>query len=86
MNAISHNGRTICPLRYRMKMSCYYLLQDTKENFPISPNKNASCVCVMLWAVVTARIKAMMRLSHVITSEPHFLIQFMCEAVLYLSF
>lgn len=35
MNAIYHTARTICPPRYKMKMSCYFLVQDGEKIFSI---------------------------------------------------
>lgn len=45
MNTISHNARTICPLRYKMKMSCYFLVQDSRKYFAISTEENIFRLC-----------------------------------------
>lgn len=84
MNAIYHNARTICPLRYKMKMSCYFLAQDAEKRL------FSGSARVVFWAIVTVRIKTMTgqheRLSHLIISWPHFLVQCMYNPLILVFF
>lgn len=64
----------------RLVIICYRILRKT---FPFRLTRTPPASArVVYWAIVTARIKTMMRLSHVILSQPHFFIHFMCEAVI----